>query len=38
VTVDAGSYAVIVRGSAPRRIEGVVVSIEEGTTVSASAD
>lgn len=38
VSVDAGTYSVVVQGSAPRRIENVVIAMEESTTLSASSD
>jgi Mg-chelatase subunit ChlD len=34
ITLDTGSYAVVVQGTPPRRIENVVVAIEEETTVA----
>jgi hypothetical protein len=38
VTVDAGTYSVVVQGTRPRRIEGVVIAMEDDTTVAMPAD
>jgi hypothetical protein len=34
ITLDTGSYAVVVQGNPPRRIEDVAVTIEEETSVA----
>ena len=38
LTVDVGTYSVVVQGTRPRRIDGVVVAMEADTTVVVPAD